>query len=158
NAGQELVGTLEDADCVAPHRAGSRGDLFSFDMPAAGLVTIDLRSTAFDTYLVLVAPDGSVVAQQDGGGAGTDARLDSIDLPAGGPSRIEATAATAAGRGEYRVALSRFDIALLSPFGGESWFFGERRLLTWRSGAPAVPVDVTLFRTTGAGGEGIVVG
>jgi hypothetical protein len=156
NPGQDLVGNLEDADCAAPHRAGSRGDFFTFDMPVAGLVTVDMRSTAFDTYLVLVAPDGSVVAEQDGGGAGTDARLDSIDLPAGGPYRIEATSATATGRGEYHVALARFDVALLSPVGGESWFFGERRLLTWRSGAPSAPVDLTLFRTTGAGGEGIL--
>jgi len=71
---------------------------------------------------------------------------DSIDLPAGGPFTI-VVSSVGDGIGAYSLTLSSFDVDLLAPIGGETWKFGERRIVTWKSGAPSVPATVTLFRS-----------
>jgi hypothetical protein len=158
-AGQTRTGALGVSDCDAPDRPGTRGDLYTFTMPQTGVVTIDVRADAFDPYVILVGPDNSIVAQNDNFGISKDARLDSLTLPAGGPYTIEVTSAVPGGLGLYRVSLSRFDIKLLTPLGGELWKLGERRVVSWRSGAPEAPVDITLFRNgdLGVGGEPIAL-
>lgn len=150
---------LENRDCDAPHRSGARGDDWSFSMATAGLVSVEVRSSAFDAYVLLLGPDGTVLAERDGGGGGTDARIDSIDLAAGGPYTIEVTSTAPAATGAlgpYTVVLSRYDVEVLTPTSGELWRFGERHLITWRSGAPEVPADIAVFRN-GATGEPIAV-
>jgi hypothetical protein len=144
-AGQTIDATLGPDDCVVPQRPGAKSQLFTFSMPATALVTVDVASAAFDPHVVLYGPEGTIIAENDNAGASTAARLDSIELPAGGPYTIVASA-VGGGAGPYRVTLSRFDVEVLAPAGGETWKFGERRTLTWKSGAPIVPATVTLFR------------
>src|SRR5262249_61258383 len=88
------------------------------------------------------------------------ARLPARAPPAGGPYPIEVTSSVPGGLGLYRVSLSRYDIKLLTPLGGEVWKLGERRVVSWRSGAPDAPVDITLFRDGDlrVGGEPIALG
>ena len=159
-AGQTRTGALGVSDCDAPDRPGSRGDLYTFTMPQTGVVTINVSADAFDPYVILVGPDNSIVAQNDNFGISKDARLDSLVLPAGGPYTIEVTSSVPGGLGLYRVSLSRYDIKLLTPLGGEVWKLGERRVVSWRSGAPDAPVDITLFRDGDlrVGGEPIALG
>jgi len=116
-------------------------------MPAAGLVSLTVRSSAFDPYVVLLGPDDRVIAENDNTGTGTDAGLGSIELAAGGPYYIEVTSARPGGTGDYSVTLERYDIELLGPTGGETWKLGEQHTISWRSSAPSAAVDVTLFRT-----------
>ena len=154
-AGEREAGTLAATDCESVHRPGARADLFAFTMPAPGLVTLDLHSDEFDGFLTLRGTNGTVLAQNDNAGATTDARIDSMELPTGAYT-VEVTSATA-GLGAYAVTLSRFDVEILSPRGGDVWRFGERRLVSWRSGAPGVAADVTLRRTPGAPAEAIAL-
>src|SRR5262249_52068017 len=88
-AGGTRTGALVAADCAAPHRPDAKGDLYTFTMPSPGVVTIGMQSTVFDPYVLLVGPDGTVIAENNNFGISTDARLDSISLPAGGPYTIE---------------------------------------------------------------------
>lgn len=147
--GQTATGNLGVQDCQVPQRPGGRSRLYTFHLSQAGLVSIDMTSQAFDPYLVLYGPSGAIITEQRG--ASGTARLDSIELPAGGPFTIVASS-VGEGVGPYAVTLSSFDVELLAPIGGETWKFGERRLITWKSGAPGVPATVTLLRNGSTGG------
>jgi hypothetical protein len=142
--GQAVSATLGAQDCQVPQRPAAKSRLHTFFMPKPGLISVDLTSQAFQPYVVLYGPTGVILAEHDGPG-GT-ARLDSIELPAGGPYTIVASS-VGDGIGPYSLTLSSFDVELLAPAGGETWKFGERRIITWKSGAPGVPATVTLFRS-----------
>jgi hypothetical protein len=140
--GQELTDALSAADCEAPHRPGSRGKLYTFEMPQDGLVSIDVRSSAFVGHLYLTGPAGELIAEDT-------ELIDSIELPAGGPYTIELTSDAAAAVGAFALRLQLFDVTLITPSGGEPWKLGEYQLVTWRSGAPGVPADITIVRSGG---------
>lgn len=153
--GQTVSGNLELQDCQVPQRPAARSRLYTFFLSEAGLVTIDLKSQAFEPYLVLYGPSGTIISEQ--GGTSGAARLDSIELPAGGPFTI-VVSSVGEGVGPYSVTLSSFDVELLAPIGGETWKFGERRLITWKSGAPNVPATITLLRSGSAGAAEVLFG
>jgi len=84
--GQRLAGRLEDGDPARPE--GGREDVWEFDGRSGQDVIIELRSGAFDTYLELRDPQGSVVAENDDGlGDGTDSFI-AAHLNRGGRHRI----------------------------------------------------------------------
>jgi hypothetical protein len=142
--GQEITDVLSASDCEAPHRPGGKGKLYTFVMEEAGLVSIDVRSTAFQGHLYLTAPDGHLIADAPG-------IIDSIDLPAGGPYTVELTSETAGAAGTFTVRVQHFDVTILSPVGGVPWKLGEYQLITWKSPAPGVPADIRIVRNGGAG-------
>jgi len=55
--------------------AGVGNPTFAFTRATAGGVTITLRSSAADAYLYLLDRNGNVLAEDDNGGGGTDARI-----------------------------------------------------------------------------------
>jgi hypothetical protein len=59
----EVEGQLEDDDQVL--QDGSLYDLHTFEGEAGQFIEIRLSSDAFDTYLILVGPDGERVAEND---------------------------------------------------------------------------------------------
>jgi hypothetical protein len=75
--GQTINGTLSTSDC--PLEDGSFYDVYSFTATAGTQVSVFMQSVAFDTFLFLNRPDGSVLAADDDGGGGTNSRI-----PAGG--------------------------------------------------------------------------
>jgi len=84
--GQRLAGRLEEGDPVRPE--GGRQDVWEFDGRVGQDVILELRSGAFDTYLELRDPQGSVVAENDDGlGDGTDSFI-AAHLPRNGRYRI----------------------------------------------------------------------
>jgi hypothetical protein len=153
--GQTVSSLLGAQDCQVPQRPAAKSRLHTFFLSASGLVSVDLTSQAFEPYLVLYGPTGVIIAEHDGE-AGA-ARLDSIELPAGGPFTI-VVSSVADGLGAYTLALSSFDVDLLAPIGGETWKFGERRFITWKSGAPTVPATITLFRAGVSGPAEVLFG
>lgn len=69
--GQRVAGRLEPGDQARPE--GGLQDAWEFDGRAGQDVTVQLRSSAFDTYLELRDPRGDLVAENDDGfGEGTD--------------------------------------------------------------------------------------
>ncbi|MGH9941632.1 MAG: pre-peptidase C-terminal domain-containing protein [Pyrinomonadaceae bacterium] len=100
-------GALTASDCVLPD--GSHYDLYTFSATAGQQVAISMSGN-FDTYLALVAPDGEVLAEDNNGGGGTNARIPQSTgfaaLPATGTYNIIATSFAAGVTGNYSVTLS----------------------------------------------------
>ncbi|HEY0020555.1 MAG TPA: DVUA0089 family protein [Longimicrobium sp.] len=71
--GSTVNGTLSPGDCV--FEDGTRVDLYRFTLTTPRQVVITLRSTAFDSYLVLFNSAGSAIQQDDDSGGGNDARI-----------------------------------------------------------------------------------
>ena len=85
-AGQRLAGRLESGDQM--REDGTPQDTWEFDGRAGQDLTVELRSSAFDTYLELRDPAGAVVAENDDGfGEGTDSFI-SARLPRSGRYRL----------------------------------------------------------------------
>jgi hypothetical protein len=102
-AGQTARGQLTAGDCFLPRRSDSKGDRYTFEGAAGQSVTIAMNAE-FDTFLYLVAPDGSVVEENDDGD-GRNARI-AVLLPSTGTYTIEATAYEGGARGAYALSLS----------------------------------------------------
>lgn len=100
-------GSLSSTDC----RDGARGanyyvDRYTFTGVAGQQVAISLDG-AFDTYVYLRNPGGTVIAQDDDGGPGVNSRIPAVSgvfsLPASGTYTIEATSYGALATGSYTV-------------------------------------------------------
>jgi hypothetical protein len=102
--GATRTGTLTSSDCTAPNRSLSRADLYTFSGTAGQLVTIALDGS-FDTYLILVAPDGSAAIENDDGGNLTNSLISAFTLPSTGTYTIEVTAFSG-GTGSYTLSLN----------------------------------------------------
>lgn len=86
-------------------RDGSRYNLYEFSGDAGQEVRIQLESSDFDTYLILVGPDDQPLAENDDRASGdTNSEL-VLNLPATGTYRIVANALDSRGRGEYQIAV-----------------------------------------------------
>ncbi len=85
-------------------------DRYSFSASAGQQVAILLTSSAFDTYLYLIGPSGTVIAQNDDGGGGTNSRIPASSgyytLPSTGTYIIEVTSYAVNATGIYTLSLS----------------------------------------------------
>lgn len=70
---------LSATDCEIE---GRYHDAWRVELSAPGAITIDLTSTGFDTYLLLLNANGQIIDANDDGGAGRNSRL-YAELPAG---------------------------------------------------------------------------
>jgi uncharacterized protein (TIGR03437 family) len=117
-AGQPVNGSLAPGDCQSPLRIrdGARplADRYSFSTSGTASggqpVIISLTSVDFDTYLYLLDANGSVIAQNDDGGAGGASRIPVgsgfFTLPSGGAFTIEVTSFANNGLGNYTLSLT----------------------------------------------------
>lgn len=131
--GQTVNGQLSAGDCVL--NDGSFADLYSFNGTTGQQIAISLTSSAFNAYLLLANPSGQVIAQDNDGGGGTNARIPATSgfftLPATGTYTIYANSLTAGQTGSYALTLS-------GPGGGGLQFYplpSPIRLLDTRPGA-----------------------
>src|SRR5262249_40149740 len=99
-------------DAADPAKPGSRLKTYPIKLEAGKTYSIQLNSDAFDAFLRLLDPAGKVVAEDDDGGGGLNARID-----------YRAPAA-----GTYRIAVTSFDGGL-GPF---------RLLVLGDKGAPVI--------------------
>jgi len=102
--GQRVVGRLEAGDLTRAD--GSYQDFWEFEAHGGENVVIELRSSAFDSYLELYGPDGTILAQDDDGlGDGTNSMI-SAQLTRGGRYRLVARSyAEKESTGLYELAL-----------------------------------------------------
>jgi hypothetical protein len=85
--GQHVSGRLEPGD--RPRSGGGYEDLWEFDGRAGQDVMIEMHSADFDSYLELRDESGALIAENDDGGAGTDALI-VAHLPRAGRYRVVA--------------------------------------------------------------------
>ena len=83
---------------------GSLYQEHSFDGKAGQFVLITLESQDFDTYLVLLDPNGEVLAENDNAGASSNSAL-AVTLPITGRYRAVANARDRTGRGSYQLTV-----------------------------------------------------
>jgi photosystem II stability/assembly factor-like uncharacterized protein len=105
-AGQTIEGNLTTSDCLGPVRTTSYHDRFTFTGAVGRTYYIEMGSAAFDTYLVLKGPGGTVVAEDDNTAGGTNARI-RYTASAAGTYTVEATSAAAAATGSYSIRLAQ---------------------------------------------------
>lgn len=101
-----VTATLSSSDCVAAD--GSFYEIWTFTGTAGQVVTINMRSTTFDTYLYLFDPNNVKVAEDDdsgGGVLGTDSALD-FTLNASGTWTILTNSYSPEEEGAYKLSLT----------------------------------------------------
>lgn len=101
--GRPITGSLTDGDCAATRRRGSKADQYTFQGNSGQSVTITMTAS-FDTYLFLVGPTGSVLADNDDAN-GTNSRVQ-LQLPSAGTYTIEAVGFDSGARGSYSLTLT----------------------------------------------------
>ena len=112
--GQTVNGSLATTDCFLGD--GNLVDAYSFAGTTGQQVAITLDSSAFDAYLYLLKPDGTLLDEDDDGGGGTDARIPTaggfVSLPTNGTYTIYATSFDSGETGSYTLRLT-------APGGGQ---------------------------------------
>lgn len=103
-AGQTMNGTLQQGD--EQLRSGEFMDTFRFQGQAGQRVVVDMRSTALDPYLILLAPSGAQEDNDDISGADRNARIETT-LAESGEYRIGATTYQPGESGAYVVTLQQ---------------------------------------------------
>jgi hypothetical protein len=101
--GQTVSRALTDEDCAVPRRRQSKADRYALVVAGGERLTVSMRA-AFDTYLFLLGPNGSVVAENDDDD-GTNSRIElRVDAP--GTYTIEAVGFDDGARGNYTLAVT----------------------------------------------------
>jgi hypothetical protein len=72
-ADQLMRGRLESGDSIIGD--GSWADVWTYRAGQDGNLVIDMRSSDFDTYLIVRGPEGQILGTDDDGGSGTNSRL-----------------------------------------------------------------------------------
>jgi len=84
STGQTRIGNLTGAAPASACNSGSPADSYPFSLPSTTTLTIDLASSAFDTYVCLRnAVTGSTIAYDENHGSGTNSRLAYYNLSVG---------------------------------------------------------------------------
>jgi hypothetical protein len=106
--GQTLGGTLSTTDCPSPHRPpwfDHYHDTFTFAATAGTTYEIRMEAEDYDPYLYLLDAAGTILAENNDGGGGWNARI--IYTPqASGVLTIEATSYYYHQTGPYTVSLA----------------------------------------------------
>ena len=103
----QTQGRWTTEDCDSRFRTGSDSHTYRFEIVEGGRIRIDLMSAEGDSYLYLLAEDGSRITDNDDGGAGLDARVERDLEP--GVYLFEATTVGGRGRGpaDFTISISR---------------------------------------------------
>lgn len=97
--GQPISGALSDRSSILP-ADDSYFNAYGFDGQAGQQVLIEMSSSDFDAYLILIGPEGESIGQDDDSGGGTNSRLIAT-LPASGRYTILANTYSAGETGSY---------------------------------------------------------
>lgn len=111
-AGLKANGSWTTEDCESRFRAGNDAHTYRFELTSGGRIRIELKSEA-DSYLYLLAEDGTRIADDDDGGAGINARIEADLAP--GVYTIEATTVGGRGRGPADFTLTVSRVAGCNP-------------------------------------------
>ncbi|HEX8070048.1 MAG TPA: BACON domain-containing carbohydrate-binding protein, partial [Pyrinomonadaceae bacterium] len=126
SVGQTVNGTLATTDCVFSD--GAFYDQYTFNGAAGQQVSVTMTA-GFDTFLILLAPDGTVLAADDDGGGGTNSRIPPgsgfITLPASGTYTIIANSFFSSVTGSYTLTLTGSAPLGTLQFSAASYGFSE---------------------------------
>lgn len=103
-AGQTVTGRLTTGDFRRPD--GSYADAYVYTGRAGEVITVTLRSNAFDAWAVVDDPTGPMREHDDDSGGNLDAQL-SVTLPHAGQYLIVANSVAEGATGAYTLAVSR---------------------------------------------------
>jgi len=96
--------SLTSSDCTAFD--GSQYHLWQFSGNAGDAMTIEMHSTSFDTYLMLLDPSGVPLAENDDIASGvTDSRI-TFALTSSGTWTVVANSLAASQSGNYTISLT----------------------------------------------------
>ncbi|MEM0978668.1 MAG: CHAT domain-containing protein [Cyanobacteria bacterium P01_H01_bin.58] len=84
-------------------RDGTSFDVYAFEGTAGDSIALAMASDAFDAVLILVKPDGEILASYDGGGEGSDVEF-MLRLPDTGSYQLYATSNNPGETGSYRLS------------------------------------------------------
>lgn len=117
--GQTVGGVLSSASCRSSQRGANYfAGRYSFAASAGQQIALALNSPTLDTYLYLIGPSGTVIAQDDDSGPGLSSRIPAsgfFTLPQTGIYTVEATTFVEAAGGSYSVALTGGCTFTVSP-------------------------------------------
>jgi hypothetical protein len=102
--GQTVNGQLTSGDFLRTD--GTYGDGFLYNGQAGEKLKITLRSTQFDSWLVVDEPNGPYRETNDDGGGGNDSQM-IVTLPRSGPYLIVANTVSKGTTGSYTLSVSR---------------------------------------------------
>ena len=111
--GQTVDGVLEASDDRTRFGDGSFADNYELTLTTAQTVTIEMGSSAFDTFLFVYDSAENPVGEDDDGGTGGNSRLE-LTLPAG-TFIIEATSFTPGDSGAYTLSVSGVPAPVPAP-------------------------------------------
>jgi hypothetical protein len=121
--GQVTSGQLGAGDSEV--EAGKYRDLYVFDGVVGGAITVEMNSSAFDTYVGVITPSGETIENDDYEGS-TSRSLIELTLRESGRYRVFATSYSA-GTGAYQLAL-RGSTPTVSPAADRPATGGEGRV------------------------------
>ncbi|MBE9042672.1 DVUA0089 family protein [Oscillatoriales cyanobacterium LEGE 11467] len=98
-----IDGTLDLGDNVLP-MDNSFFDTYTFEGSAGDRISIEMQSGEIDPYLILLAPGGRELAQDDDSGGGTNAQI-VVQLPESGTYTLIANSYAGDESGAYRLEL-----------------------------------------------------
>jgi len=114
NVGQSVNSSLSTSDPKSLTRPATFSDFYQIVLPADTSVTVDMRSTVLDSFLYLLSASGTILASDDDGAGGANARIGPIVLSAGS-YMIEATSFGAGELGSYFLGTNVPTLDSISP-------------------------------------------
>jgi hypothetical protein len=125
--GETKEGVLEPGDSIGVD--GPYEDRWTFDAPAGSRMRIELRSDDFNAYLIVLGPDGRVVASDDDGlEAGQNHAAVSVRSRGGGSyTALASSFGESPLTGAYRISLLPDSGTFADPGAGASIAAGETR-------------------------------
>ncbi|WP_204151880.1 trypsin-like peptidase domain-containing protein [Leptolyngbya sp. CCY15150] len=111
--GAATSGQLDTSSNVLPFD-NSYFNVYNFEGRAGQRIVIDMSSNDFDTYLVLLDPNGVDIMQDDDGAGGTNSRIEAT-LPANGTYTIFANSYQDGETGRYSLQVRESNSAANSP-------------------------------------------
>ena len=123
--GQTVNGSLSTTDCTDDVNGTLYyADYYQFTGVAGEKIAIQMSSTGFDNWLVLISPSGTMTSNDNGGG-GTNARIPATSgyytLPESGTYLLEATSYVSQITGSYTLSITKDALSsdgALSVLGG----------------------------------------
>lgn len=107
--GKVIRGELTDDDPLDALRKKSHVRKHELDLEKGSIYRIDLLSEHFDPYLRIIDVDGKILAKNDDGGAGLNARL-MFTAPQDGEFQAVVTSYGAGGVGAYQLLISEYTL------------------------------------------------
>jgi len=99
-----IAASITTSDCAASDASGY--DLWQFSGQSGDTITIDMTSSSFDTYLVLLDPNDTPVAENDDASSSTTNSRIGFTLTSTGAWTIVANALAANTSGDYTLSIS----------------------------------------------------